>query len=92
MYNKYMSKKFYSHHKEVVHHTTAAGLRGIVSSKTLWASHSGSLNDTEEGVGFSTRILSQILRPVLKRHVEEAEDVAARVQAAKHLGVDLFEP
>ena len=91
MYNIYLSKKFHAHHEEVLHYTTAAGLHGIVSSKTLWASHSRFLNDTEEGVGFSTRILSEILRPAFKKHVEEAEDVAARVQAAEHLGVDLFE-
>lgn len=61
-----MSKKFYADHKEVFHYTTAAGLYGIVSSKTLWASHIQFLNDTEEGVGFSRRVLPMILRSVVK--------------------------
>ena len=86
-----MSKKFYADHEEVLHYTTAAGLHGIVSNKTLWASHTHFLNDTEEGVGFSKRILPMILRPEFKRYVGESEDLSARVQAADHLGVDLFD-
>ena len=77
MYNIYMSKKFHAHDEEVLHYTTAAGLRGIVSSKTLWASHSRFLNDTEKGVSFSKRLLSKILSPIFKKHVENSEDVYA---------------
>jgi len=86
-----MSKKFYTEHEEVFHYTTAAGLHGIASSKTLWACHIHSLNDKEEGVGFSRRILPMILRPEFKRYVVESEDLSARVQTADHLGVDLFD-
>jgi len=86
-----MSKKFYADHEEVFHYTTAAGLHGIASSKTLWASHIHFLNDKEEGVGFSKRILPMILRPEFKRYVAESEGLSARVQDADHLGVDLFD-
>lgn len=86
-----MSKKFYADHEEVFHYTTAAGLYGIACSKTLWASHIHFLNDKEEGAGFSKRILPMILRPEFKKYVAESEDLSARVQAADHLGVDLFD-
>ncbi len=34
-------------HKELMHCTNASGLYGIISSKTLWASHTSLMNDTE---------------------------------------------
>lgn len=86
-----MSKKFYADHEEVFHYTTAAGLHGIVSSKSLWASHNHFLNDTEEGVGFSRRILPVILRSEFQRYVAESEELSARAQAADHLGVNIFD-
>ena len=76
-----MSKKFYTDHEEVFHYTTAAGLHGIVSSKTLWASHTEFLNDTEEGVGFSRRILPMILRSVVKP--EELTEIVKRLEIAQ---------
>jgi hypothetical protein len=86
-----MSKKFYADHEEVFHYTTATGLRGIAHSKTLWASHSRFLNDTEEGVSFCKRILPMILRSEFRKYVAESEELSARVQAADHLGVNLFD-
>ena len=86
-----MSEKFYADHEEVLHYTTAAGLHGIVSTMTLWASHTHFVNDTEEGVGFSSRILPIILRPEFEKYVAESEELSARIQAADHLGVDLFD-
>jgi hypothetical protein len=86
-----MSKKFYADHEEVLHYTTAAGFHGIVSCKSLWASHNHFLNDTEEGVGFSRRILPVILRSEFQRYVAESEELSARVQAADHLGVNIFD-
>jgi hypothetical protein len=86
-----MSRKFYADHEEVFDYTTAAGLRGIVRSKSLWASHTHFLNDTEEGVSFSKRILPMILKPEFQRYVAESEELSARVQATDHLGVNLFD-
>jgi hypothetical protein len=39
-------KAVYLEHPELMHYTTADGLKGIVTSKTLWASHTGFLNDS----------------------------------------------
>lgn len=86
-----MSKKFYAEHEEVFHYTTSSGLQGIVSSKTLWASHTHFLNDEEEGIGFFKRILPMILKPEFTKYVARSEDLSARVQAADRLGVDLFD-
>ena len=52
-----------------MHYTSASGLHGIVTSKTLWASHTSFLNDSEEAVGFLDRVLPMILRSELERHV-----------------------
>ena len=82
-----MGYKLHEHHKELMHYTTAAGLQGIVTSKTLWAGHASFMNDSEEIVGFSTRILPAILRSeVDKYHANEEE-----VVAASRLGIDLTE-
>ncbi|HMS84983.1 MAG TPA: DUF2971 domain-containing protein [Nitrospira sp.] len=55
-----------------MHYTTADGLNGIVSSKTLWATHAGFLNDSEEVIGFFSNRLGMILKPELQRHVPES--------------------
>jgi hypothetical protein len=46
-----------------MHYTTASGLYGIVTSRTLWASHVSFLNDMEEVQGFFNRVLPGILKP-----------------------------
>lgn len=45
-------KTVYEEYSELMHYTTADGLMGIVTSKTLWATHARFLNDSEEVIGF----------------------------------------
>lgn len=61
-----MSERLYEEHKELMHYTSASGLHGIVTSKTLWASHTSFLNDAEEVEGFFSRVFPVILGPELK--------------------------
>lgn len=61
-------------HDELYHYTTAAGLSGILESKSLWATHASFVNDEEEILGFYDRVLPEILRPVLLKHVEVIKD------------------
>jgi hypothetical protein len=49
--------------EELYHYTGIHGLKGIVESQTLWASHYRYLNDAEEVVHFQER-LPRILKPV----------------------------
>jgi Protein of unknown function (DUF2971) len=86
-----MSKKLHEEHKEVMHYTSAFGLQGIVTSKTLWASHASFLNDAEEVEGFFRRVFPVIIRPVLEKHVAESQDLASCVQTAGQLGMNLFD-
>lgn len=86
-----MTKKLHEEHEEVVHYTSASGLHGIVTSNTLWASHTSFINDNEEVVGFFSRVLPMILRPVFEGYVAESKDLKKRVQDAYQLGVDLFD-
>jgi hypothetical protein len=78
-------------HPELMHYTTADGLWGIVTSKTLWASHSGFLNDSEEVVGFLDNRLPMILKPELEKLVSESVELIARVKAASQQGCDLLD-
>lgn len=64
-------------HDELYHYTTAAGLSGILESKSLWATHSSFVNDAEEIFGFYDRILPTILRPVFQKHFEEVRTLPA---------------
>ena len=50
---------------ELYHYTGIHGLKGIVESQTLWATHYKYLNDAEEIRQFRDR-LPDILRPVFK--------------------------
>ncbi len=50
---------------ELYHYTGIHGLKGIVESQTLWATHYKYLNDAEEIRHFRDR-LPDILRPVFK--------------------------
>ena len=49
-------------HKELMHNTGAGGLHGIISNRTLWASHTLFMNDTEEILGLYSRVLPMILK------------------------------
>lgn len=86
-----MSKQFHEEHKELMHYTNASGLYGIVTSKTLWASHTSFVNDTEEVVGFSNRVLPIILREEFTKYVGASKDIAAKVKNLSELGVDWIE-
>jgi hypothetical protein len=86
-----MSTELYEEHKELMHYTNASGLYGIVMSKTLWASHTSFMNDTEEVVGFSDRVLPIILRQEFERYVGKSKDFSAKVEDARLLGVNFIE-
>jgi len=58
-------------HDELYHYTTAAGLSGILESKSLWATHAAFVNDEEEISGFYDRVLPKILRPIYRQCCED---------------------
>lgn len=84
-------KALYEEHPELMHYTGVAGLYGIVAGKTLWASHTAFLNDSEEVVGFLENRLPMILKPVLEKHVSESVELSAQVKAASQQECDLLE-
>lgn len=86
-----MNEKFSADHEEVLHYTTETGLRGIVINKTLWASHTSFLNDSEELVGFFDRVLPAILRPELERQVDESKHLVTRVEKVSRSRMDLLD-
>lgn len=61
-------------HDELYHYTTAAGLSGILQSKSLWATHTSFVNDEEEILGFYDRVLPKILRPIFRKYIEDIKD------------------
>ncbi len=60
---------------EICHYTTMAGLRGILESQTLWATHYAHLNDAEEIRHFGER-LKEVLKPVVEEALSEFKNVA----------------
>lgn len=70
-------------------YTNESGLLGIVTSKTLWASHTSFLNDSEEIVGFLNRVLPNILQPEFERYVESSAELSTLVRTARQWGIDL---
>ncbi len=93
MTNLHMSpgKPVYEEHPELMLYTAADGLKGIITSKTLWATHAGFLNDSEEVVGVLDNRLPMILRSVLEKHVSESVERIAQVKAASQQGCDLLD-
>lgn len=71
---------------ELYHYTTAAGLSGILESKSLWATHSSFMNDEEEISRFYDRVLSGIIRPVYLKYVEDN-----KLELQKKLGSTQFD-
>lgn len=67
-----LNNPLHEEHPELTHYTTADGLKGIVESKTLWATHAGFLNDSEEVNGFFNNRLGIILKPELQMYVSES--------------------
>ena len=78
-------------HRELMHYTDAGGLHGIISKRTLWASHTSFMNDTEEILGFYSRVLPMILRQELEQLVIDSGDFADNVKDASRLGIDLID-
>lgn len=56
---------------ELMHYTTLAGLAGIVTSGSLWATHASFLNDVEEMTHFFDARLPLIVRPEVRKRYEE---------------------
>jgi hypothetical protein len=54
---------------ELYHYTGIQGLKGIVESQTLWATHYKYLNDSQEIIHFRDR-LPGILRPAIKERLD----------------------
>lgn len=77
-------------HNELYHYTTAAGLSGILESKSLWATHASFVNDEEEIIGFYDRILPKILRPVLRKYVEDIKGKSEFQQLQGNTPFDLY--
>lgn len=84
-------KPVHAEHPELMHYTTVDGLKGIVASKTLWATHAGYLNDSEEVIGFLDNRLPMILESVLEKHVTESEELIAQVKVASRQRCDLLD-
>lgn len=76
--------------EELIHYTSASGLYGIVESKKLWASHASFVNDNEEVVGFFTRVLPNILNPVLCSPAKDTHRVGAELNDNLRASVDAF--
>jgi hypothetical protein len=85
-----MTTKLHEEHEEVMHYTSASGLHGIVTSKTLWASHTSFLNDIEEVEGFFDRVLPGILKPEVERYFKDVENLSELARAGRLLGEDVI--
>lgn len=48
--------------KSLFHYTTAAGLIGIITTQTLWATHANFLNDSAE-----CQLLNRLLTPQIEK-------------------------
>ena len=77
---KGMPKSIAEVHPELFHYTGALGLKGIIESQTLWATHHGYLNDSREILEFQPRLLAY-LRP----HIEAQIETLIRVPANRNL-------
>jgi hypothetical protein len=65
-----MTRKIEDEHPELFHYTGIDGLRGILKSQELWATHARFLNDGAELIEFRKH-LPHILRPGVSRAVSE---------------------
>jgi len=78
-----MPKLLYEEVAEIYHYTTITGLKGIVESQNLWATHYAYLNDAEEVKHFNER-LKLVLRPVLEKIFADFKNSAP--DKYEHLG------
>lgn len=77
-------------HKELYHYTTAAGLSGILESKSLWATHSSFVNDEEEILGFYDRVLPEILRPTFHKYFDDIKEKPEFKKAQGSVQFDIY--
>lgn len=66
-------------HSELYHYTGIAGLKGILESQTLWATHAGYLNDASELQGFKGRLHAVIKSAIARVAYEDIQDQDAEI-------------
>jgi hypothetical protein len=73
---------------ELYHYTGIDGLKGIINSQTLWATHYRYLNDTEEVTYFRDK-LPDFLRPVFKNIFAELNPQQQQFLINEHHSIDM---
>lgn len=73
---------------ELFHYTGAAGVVGIITSGTLWATNAEFLNDQEEYRWFFTQRFPALLRKAIDRADEGIHDPMTRMKIAAQPGGD----
>lgn len=68
---KFMSEALFEKYPELFHYTTAVGLEGILSTKTLWATHYEYVNDSDEFKSFFKTRLPEVLGEVIPSALAE---------------------
>lgn len=81
-----MPKLVTEQYSELLHYTNEAGLRGILESGCLWASHASYLNDAEELTHFFDARLYELAYEVVLRHVEQAPNSRQKQHIFKSSG------
>jgi hypothetical protein len=75
---------------ELYHYTGTHGLKGIINSQTLWATHYRYLNDTEEVTLFRDR-LPNFLRPVFKNIFAELNPQEQQLLLDEYHNIEMAE-
>src|SRR5262245_66166534 len=86
-----MSKEIWDEHNLLYHYTTSAGLKGILESQTLHATHFGFMNDSTEIYQMKPRLVetaSQIVTKLREGDVPHALDKAARDTLSENAASD----
>jgi hypothetical protein len=78
------------HPDELYHYTGIHGLKGIINSQTLWATHYRYLNDPEEVTLFRDRLPS-VLRPVFKNIFAELNPQQQQLLLEEYHSIDMAE-
>ncbi len=72
----------YEAHPEIYHYTTRQGLRGILDTQTLWATHYSTLNDTTEVTHMRGTLVKNLLphmRDLLEKYRENSFKVKREI-------------
>lgn len=72
-------------YQELFHYTDIAGLKGIIESQTLWATHAAFVNDTTEIKLFRER-LPDILKPAVAKRITELARIPANQSLIRQHG------